>query len=79
MQIFDRNCEQGREKCRSMIGSVTDMDLRSGREEEMEVSDRSCDGISGQGLFDRICEMEGKEKCKFLIGSVDRDERNADL
>ena len=45
----------------------------------MEVSDRSCDGISGQGLFDRICEMEGKERCKFLIGSVDRDERNADL
>ena len=45
----------------------------------MEVSDRSCDRISGQGLFDRICEMERKEKCKSLTGSVGRDERNADL
>ena len=45
----------------------------------MEVSDRSCDRICGQGLFERICEMEGKEKCKSLIGSVDRYERNADL
>ena len=82
MQILERICRQGREKCRTMIGSVTEIELRPGkpgRGEEMEVSDRSCDSISGQGFFDKNCEMKRKEKCKTLIGSVDRDERNADL
>ena len=45
----------------------------------MEVSDRSSDRICAQGLFGRVCEVEGREKCKTLIGSVDREERNADL